>query len=122
MAKVTASQAIEAIKEKKGFITQAAKSLGISRRHLHRLINRHPTIKEAVEDAKEEMKDFAESKLYDGITNDNTALIIFYLKTQAKDRGYVEKQEIDHSGGIQIIEVKYGDRNGQPKTTPPKAD
>ena len=26
--------------------------------------------------------------------------MIFYLKTQAKDRGYVERQEFDHSGKI----------------------
>lgn len=99
MAKVTTAQAVEAIRENKGFITQSAKSLGVSRRHLHRLINRHPTIKEAVQDAREEMKDFTESKLYQGIDNDNTALIIFYLKTQAKDRGYVERQEITGHGG-----------------------
>jgi hypothetical protein len=121
MAKVTAAQCAEALKENKGFITQAAKSLGITRSHLHTLINRHPTIKEALDDAREEMKDFAESKLYQGINNDNATLIIFYLKTQAKDRGYIERQEIDHSGGIQI-EVKYGDRDGQPEATPPKTD
>jgi hypothetical protein len=121
MAKVTTPQVIEAIRENKGFITQAAKSLGISRRHLHRLINRHPTIKEAVEDAKEEMKDFTESKLYQGINDGNPTLIIFHLKTQAKDRGYIERQEIDHSGAVKI-EVIYGDRDGKSETAPPKTD
>jgi len=95
MAKVTAAEAAQALRDKKGFITQAAKQLGISRRHLHRLIEAHPTIKEALEDAKAEMKDFTESKIYKGINRGNTALIIFYAKTQMKDRGYTEKQEID---------------------------
>jgi hypothetical protein len=117
----TAAAAIKAIRDSKGFVTQAAKSLGISRMQLHRIINKHPTVKEALADAREEMKDFAESKIYQGINDGNTALIIFYAKTQMKDRGYVERQEIDHSGGIQI-EVKYGDRNGQSETTPPKTD
>lgn len=122
MAKVTAAQCAKAIKEQKGFITQAAKSLGITRSHLHVLINRHPTIKEALTDAREEMKDFTEGKLSEGIEDGNATLIIFYLKTQAKDRGYIERQEIDHRGVI--IEVKYGDRNGngKPKATPPKTD
>jgi hypothetical protein len=118
--KVTAKQCAKAIREQKGFITQAAKSLGITRSHLHTLINRHPTIKEALNDAREEMKDFAESKLYQGINDGNPTLIIFYLKTQGKDRGYIERQEIDHSGVE--IQVKYGDRSGQPKTTTSETD
>lgn len=92
--KATAGQAAEALRDKKGFITQAAKQLGITRQQLHNLINAHPTVKEALTDAREEMKDFAESKMYQGIAEGNTALLIFYLKTQAKDRGYVERQEI----------------------------
>jgi hypothetical protein len=28
--------------------------------------------------------------------------IIFYLKTQAKDRGYIERQELDHSGKLEL--------------------
>ena len=96
---ITAAAAIEAIRKSKGFVTTAAKALGISRMQLHRIINAHPTVKEALVDAREEMKDFAESKLYQGINNDNTTLIIFYLKTQAKDRGYVERQEVTGQGG-----------------------
>lgn len=108
---VTATEAAEALREKKGFITQAAKRLGISRSQLHRLINAHPTVKAALVDAKEEMKDFAESKLFQGIANDNTALIIFFLKTRAKDRGYTERQEITGPGGgpIQIDVARLTD-------------
>ncbi len=92
--KVTAAEAAKALLESKGFVTTAAKRLGISRRQLHNIINKHPTVKEALDDAREEMKDFVESRMYNGIQNDNTALIIFFLKTRAKDRGYVERQEI----------------------------
>ena len=119
---ISAIEAIEAIKKTKGVVSQAAKRLGISRMQLHRIINDRSTVKEALTDAREEMKDFAESQLYKGMNDGNPTLIIFYLKTQAKDRGYVERQEIDHRGVI--IEVKYGDRNGngQPKATTPKTD
>jgi hypothetical protein len=117
----TAGAAIKAIRESKGFVTQAAKALGISRMQLHRIINAHPTVKEALIDAREEMKDFTESKLYQGINDGNPTLIIFHLKTQAKDRGYIERQEIDHSGAVKI-EVIYGDRDGKSETAPPKTD
>jgi len=104
MAKVTAAQAAQAIENKKGFITQAAKQLGISRRQLHRLVNLHPTVKEALADAREEMKDFTESKMYQAIADGNPTMIIFYAKTQMKDRGYVERQEIvgRDSGPVEV--------------------
>jgi hypothetical protein len=99
MAKVNATEAAEALKNHKGFITQAAKTLGISRRHLHYLINKHPTVKEALTDAREEMKDFTEGKMYQKIADGDTTMIIFYAKTQMKDRGYVERQEVTGAGG-----------------------
>ncbi|KKK75382.1 hypothetical protein LCGC14_2874260 [marine sediment metagenome] len=104
MTKVTAGQAAQAIEDKKGFITHAAKQLGISRRQLHNLVNLHPTVKEALTDAREEMKDFTESKMYQAIADGNTTMIIFYAKTQMKDRGYVERQEIvgKDSGPVEV--------------------
>ena len=92
---ITAEQAIKAIHNAKGFITTAAKHLGISRTQLHRIINKYPTVREAVTDAKEEFKDFAESKIYQEISNGNTAILIFYAKTQMKDRGYVERAQVE---------------------------
>lgn len=97
--KVTATQAAEALKEQKGFVTHAAKQLGISRRQLHNIINNYPTVKEALDDAREGMKDIAESKIYDKIEAGDTTMIIFYAKTQMKDRGYVERQEMDVTSG-----------------------
>lgn len=93
--KTTATEAAQALKDKKGFVTHAAKQLGISRQQLHNLINNHPTIAEALKDAREQMKDFAESKIYEKIADGDTTMIIFYAKTQMKDRGYIERQQID---------------------------
>ena len=102
MSSLTALEASEAIKKTRGNISQAAKRLGVDRSYLHRFINKHPSVKTAVNDAREGMKDFAESKLMEGIEEGNTALIIFYLKTQAKDRGYVERQEVTGAEGSKI--------------------
>lgn len=107
--KVTASEAATAIKDAKGFVTTAAKHLGISRTQLYRLINAHPTVKEALDDAREEMKDFAEAQLFKNIRDGKETSLIFYLKTQAKDRGYIERQELDHGGDFTIT-VNYGER------------
>lgn len=95
---VTTQDAKRAIKEAKGFVTTAAKALGISRTQLYNIINRHPTVKEALDDAREEMKDFAEAQLFKNIKDGKETSLIFYLKTQAKDRGYIERQQMEHSG------------------------
>lgn len=92
----TALDAIKAIKDTNGFISQAAKRLGISRVQLYRIVNSHPTVKEALDDAREDMKDFAEAQLFKNIKEGKEASVFFFLKTQAKDRGYVEKIEIEH--------------------------
>lgn len=89
----SAKKAIAAIKQSQGFVTTAAKKLGISRTQLYNIINKYPTVKEALIDAREEMKDFAEAQLFKNIKDGKETSLIFYLKTQAKERGYVERLE-----------------------------
>ena len=102
------ADAIIAIKEANGFISHAASRLGTSRTTLHDMINKSPKLKEAVADAREAMRDFAENKLFQNIKDGKETSLIFYLKTQAKDRGYVERQEISAElGGKVEIVVQY---------------
>lgn len=98
MARVSTQQAIEALRDSHGLVSVAAKKLGISRVTLHAMINKMPTVAEARNDAKEALKDFAESAIYQQIKDGNTTMIIFFAKTQMKDRGYIERQEVEHAG------------------------
>jgi hypothetical protein len=50
--------------------------------------------------------DFAESKLMEAINNNELTGIIFYLKTKHKNRGYIEKQETQYSGELNLSKVE----------------
>lgn len=51
---------------------------------------------------QERFLDFIESKLVQKINEGDTTALIFVAKCKAKSRGYVEKQELEHSGEIKI--------------------
>lgn len=91
---VVTQEVIEQLKASRGNISHAAGKLDTSRDTLHRYINEHPTVKAALRDIKEASKDRAETMLEKRIETSDT-LLIFYLKTQAYDRGYGDKSQVD---------------------------
>ncbi len=107
---ITAEQVVAAIHGSKGFVTVVGKRLGCSARHVYNLLDKYATARDALADERESMRDFAEGMLYKRIEEGDTTAIIFYLKTQGKDRGYVERQEVTGAGGGEVnIVVKWGD-------------
>ena len=95
----TAQRIIKALGESAGLMTVVAKKAGVSYTTLKRYTAEYPTVKAAVLDAKEAMLDFAEGKLFAKIRDGDNTAIIFYLKTQGKSRGYVERQEVANPEG-----------------------
>ncbi len=97
--KFTAQKMIDALMETKGMITLAARRLSCSSNTVRRYIAKYPSVKEAQFEAHEEMGDGAELKLFNkamGTKNNpdgDTTALIFLLKTQYKQRGYVERTE-----------------------------
>lgn len=77
-------------------VSVAARNLGCNRRTIQRYAKRHETVREALEDARELMTDTAELALYKAIRDGEAWAVCFYLKTQGKQRGYVERSE--HTG------------------------
>jgi len=99
----TAEQVIKALRKKRGFLAAVAKELGCTRQTVYNYVNRYPTIAQALEEIREERHDWVEGKLLKQIENDNMTAIIFYLKTQAKHRGYVERQEVTGADGDAVV-------------------
>lgn len=106
---LTAEKMIDAIEKSKGFVSTAAQLLGCSRRHFYARMNTMPTVQAALEDVREKRHDFVESKLLKRIDAEDITAIIFYLKTQCKNRGYVERQEVSGPDSGQIVIKINGD-------------
>jgi len=83
---------IEALDKTLGNVTQAAELSGVTRK-THYEWMKEEAYAQAVADARNKALDFAESKLFKLIEDKNVTAIIFYLKTQGKDRGYIERIE-----------------------------
>lgn len=87
---------IEALCQSFGNITQACKASGVGRRTFAHWRQHDPIFAEIIksEEFEEQKKDFAEHVLMQNIQNKKEISTIFFLKTKAKDRGYVEKVEL----------------------------
>jgi hypothetical protein len=119
--RLTADEVAKAVYEAKGLASIAAKRLGCDPKTVRNFAQRYPTVRDAIVQAREDLKDFAESKLLQAIDAGEIVPILFYLKTQAKDRGYVERSEVTGADGgpLHIIEVELGKPAGSAASTEP---
>jgi hypothetical protein len=93
---------IEALEKSLGIVTTACKMVGMSRETHYRWLREDEEYKEAVDGIADLTLDFVESNLHKQIEKGEVSSTIFYLKTKGKKRGYIEKQEIEHSGNMQV--------------------
>jgi hypothetical protein len=98
---------IEALEKSLGIVTTACKQVGISRDTHYRWLKEDESYKEQVESIGDIALDFAESKLHKQIESGDTTATIFFLKTKGKKRGYIERQELDHSGSIKPVIIDW---------------
>ena len=89
----TLEELIAAIDAKKGNLAAVARGFGVSRPLVFKWVHKSATALEALETARETMIDNAESVLYKRVLEGHTAELIFFLKTQGRNRGYVERRE-----------------------------
>ena len=93
--KFTEEQVGEAILKAGGIIKIAAESLKCDRVTVYEYTKRYPALMDVVHAAREATIDTVESQLIKACKNGNVNAIIFFLKTQGKSRGYVERSELD---------------------------
>lgn len=81
------------IERHRGNVKAMADELGVSRRTVDRRINESVKLQEALRQSRQTMIDNAESVLYNKVLAGNMTAVIFFLKTQGKNRGYTERRE-----------------------------
>lgn len=85
-----------------GLVSVVAERLGMSRQALYRRIRKSERLQEALRDAREIVVDTAELKLIEAIRKGEPWAIGLALKTLGKERGYVERQEVDNLRDVDL--------------------
>ena len=88
---------LNALEKSLGVVTSACLETKIDRTTHYRWLKEDEEYKRGVEDIENIAIDFVESKLYGNIKRGDVTSILFFLKTKGKKRGYIERQEIDHT-------------------------
>lgn len=94
---------LELLTKQAGNVAGACRAMSINRRTYYNWMDKDDKFKSIVQDITESLIDNAESKLHKLINEGSVPAILFYLKTRAKSRGYIERSETDiTSKGEQI--------------------
>lgn len=93
---------IKAIYDAHGLETVVAQTLGVPTLQISALRLNDEEVKKAFKEAKERQLDITELQLFKKIHTGDLGALIWYLKTQGKDRGYVERREYSGPDGEPI--------------------
>ena len=94
---------LEALRRCSGNVSEAIKQVPITRQTHYNWLESDPEYAAAVEAIKESLIDRAEGVLHGLIGDGNVPAVLFFLKTQGKKRGYIERTETDVTSGGQPI-------------------
>lgn len=98
----------------RGNVAAIARKLGVARSSVIEFIQARDTLLAIQADVREGRLDDAESALDRAVLAGEGWAICFLLKTQAKGRGYVEKQQVEHSGGTTQTIIYLPQKNPPP--------
>lgn len=118
-AGLTADGVEAKLRELGGNMAAVARHFGCTRGAVWKFCQVRPALRKVADDVREGMKDNAESALQAAVLRGEAWAVCFFLKCQAKERGYVERSEVDVTERVKkrfVEEVVGGDygagRNG----------
>jgi len=105
MAKLTKTKIKKAIPDSGGVISLIAERCGVTWHTVDKFIKKNEDIGLLYQAELESVLDLGESRLYEAVDRCEPWAVSLLLKTKAKSRGYVEKQEVDTNGKVKITVV-----------------
>jgi hypothetical protein len=105
----------------RGNLAAVARHFKVSRASVFELVEKRPALQQILRDAREGMLDDAEASLQAAVLNGESWAVCFFLKTQGKARGYIERQEIDQTNRTRLVieeEIIDGDRDPSDPAAP----
>lgn len=97
------------IEENYGIMTTCAKQLGVTPMTMYKWVNSSEKLKETLSNSRDRMIDMAESQLIKNIKDGKETSLIFFLKCQAKKRGYIDRQEVEVNHNVRQIIINVPD-------------
>ena len=88
---------LSSLRENLGIISKAAEERNLHRNTHYHWMKTNAKYAEEVEAIENDCIDVVENQLMNNILAGDVGSIIFYLKTKAKKRGYVERAEVDQT-------------------------
>ena len=102
--RLTEEQILKAIKGSFGIMTTIAKRLGIDRNTALKYVNQNEATRQALINEQEAGGDFAETKLFKLMNDEDGQTIRWYLGRKFPERGYSEKIEMkDTTPTLRIV-------------------
>ena len=102
MLEYTEEQLLEAIKDTGGIMSRIADKLGCSWHSAEKHVNKNEVAKQAYKDERQGLIDDSENVIRNAVKGGDVQSAKFVLMTLGKNRGYTERQEVEHSGDMSI--------------------
>lgn len=90
-----------------GLVATTCRKAGISRSTYYKWRKEDTDFANKADEVRELQKDAVEALILKKMKDGDTAMLIFYAKTQMKDRGYVERTEVVGKDGADLSFAKY---------------
>jgi hypothetical protein len=90
-----------------GLIYLAAEKLGCSSKTVLNYCGRYPSIREVVAEKRGKRVDVGEAALDKAVLAGEAWAVQFLLRTQGKDRGYVERYDHRHGGAEDLPPIRF---------------
>lgn len=90
-AKLSTKNVTDAMRATSGVVSEAARSLGVSRGGLQKWLAKHPDVRALTNEYRDALVDMAEAELATKVKDGDMVAIAFTLKTLGRSRGYIER-------------------------------